>query len=375
MSAQAACLGAKDSKSPTIATLVASTVNVVGDAALVLGPLSLGIAGAAWATVGCQVVAAGLLLRTLRAKGLVDGPSLRQARPGLSAVSLCCPQSAPCLSAPPQPPLSAAALTSARCDAPCLGRTCSPRPTTAPPRAASPPQVPSRAELRRFFAFGAFVFVLLSKQLCYNQGVLLATILGTTAGAAHQCLYSLFRLCCTLGDVTGATAQAFLPQYYKTDEATGKVSFDASAARGTIRRIVGMSAIVAACNTAITFSIPIVLPGIFTADRAVVRLMRAAAPIAAAGLLMHPSVVGMEGCLLATREIRWLISIYVATGTLSLLATQLLLKLTPLRRRLDLNAIWLYLAAYQGVRFVTFAWRLLASDAVSGGAGASGEEE
>ena len=65
MSAQASCLAAKDSSSPTLATLLASVVNVVGDAVLVLGPLAMGIAGAAWATVGCQFVAAGMLLRTL----------------------------------------------------------------------------------------------------------------------------------------------------------------------------------------------------------------------------------------------------------------------------------------------------------------------
>ena len=37
---------------------------------------------------------------------------------------------------------------------------------------------PNRAELRRFFSFGAFIFVLLSKQIVYNQGVLLAAVLG-----------------------------------------------------------------------------------------------------------------------------------------------------------------------------------------------------
>lgn len=83
--------------------LVAAAVNVIGDVALVLGPLALGIAGAAWATVGCQVVAAGLLLRTLRRKRLLDGASLRQR--------------------------------------------------------------PSMAEVRRFFAFGPFIFVLLVKQV------------------------------------------------------------------------------------------------------------------------------------------------------------------------------------------------------------------
>ena len=107
MSAQASCLGAKDSASPTLATLLASVVNVIGDVILVLGPLSMGIAGAAWATVGCQIAAAAMLLRTLRRKGLVDTAALRV--------------------------------------------------------------LPSRQEVRRFFAFGAFIFVLLSKQLVYNQ--------------------------------------------------------------------------------------------------------------------------------------------------------------------------------------------------------------
>ena len=103
------------------------------------------------------------------------------------------------------------------------------------------------------------------------------------------------------------------------------------------------------------------MPGLFTTDFEVMRLMRHAAPWAAAGLLMHPPVVGMEGCLLATKDIRWLVSNYVLTGGLSVLATQLLLKLTRLRRVLDLNAIWIYLATYQGVRFLTFQWRLLLS--------------
>ena len=37
MSAQASCLGSKDSLSPTLATLTASVVNVLGDTLLVLG--------------------------------------------------------------------------------------------------------------------------------------------------------------------------------------------------------------------------------------------------------------------------------------------------------------------------------------------------
>ena len=297
MSAQASCLGAKDSLSPTLATLTASLVNVAGDAALVLGPLAMGIAGAAWATVGCQVAAALVLLRTLRRKGMLDWQQLRH--------------------------------------------------------------LPSADELRRFFAFGAFIVVLFVKQLVYNQAILLASILGTAAGAAHQCLFAIFRLCCTLGDVTGATAQSFLPRYYVTDEASGRVTFDAASARGTIKRIVGMTALVALCNTAITFSVPLLRPGLFTADAEVTRLLRRAAPIAAAGLLLHPPVVGMEGCLLATKDVRWLVRHYVVTGGVAVAATQLLLKVGALRSALSLDGIWLYLAAFQATRAVSFVGRLV----------------
>ena len=54
--------------------------------------------------------------------------------------------------------------------------------------------------------------------------------------------------------------------------------------------------------------------------------MGKAAPFAALGLLVHPSVVGMEGCLLAMKDIPFLIRSYAFTGTISLIATQLLLR-------------------------------------------------
>ena len=50
---------------------------------------------------------------------------------------------------------------------------------------------------------------------------------------------------------------------------------------------------------------------------------------------------------------------YVVVGAAAALATQLLLKVVAFRPLLNLNAIWAYLAVFQAVRFVTFAWRLL----------------
>ena len=96
------------------------------------------------------------------------------------------------------------------------------------------------------------------------------------------------------------------------------------------------------------------------------------------GLLLHPSVVGIEGCLLACKDVRWLVGNYALTGCFSVGATQALLRLPQLRSRLNLNSIWLYLAVFQAVRLATFAWRLFFSGvgfAQKTGAGAGGRSD
>ena len=67
-SAQSACLGMKDIRSPLLVMVAAAVVNFLGDAAFVrnTNPWIGGAAGAAWATVISQYVALGLFLRWLR---------------------------------------------------------------------------------------------------------------------------------------------------------------------------------------------------------------------------------------------------------------------------------------------------------------------
>ena len=57
---------------------MASTLNALLDAALVLGPPRAGAAGAAWATVAAQCASAALLVRTLSRKAFVTRASLRR---------------------------------------------------------------------------------------------------------------------------------------------------------------------------------------------------------------------------------------------------------------------------------------------------------
>lgn len=174
--AQAACLGAKDSLSPTIAVVIAGVVNAALDWFMVI-QLRMGIRGAAWATVICQVVAAAVLMRSMLLKGLTSWAYLGRRRPDIQ-------------------------------------------------------------HIRAFFAFGPFMFVLFMKLVTYNQMVLLATRLGPMEAAAHQVMYSLSRFCFTLGDVCSATAQSYVPQFYvKPREMLNRI--ERTQALRTMTKIVG----------------------------------------------------------------------------------------------------------------------------------------
>jgi hypothetical protein len=191
----------------------------------------------------------------------------------------------------------------------------------------------------------------------------------------RQVLYALSRTCFNLGDATGATAQAFLPrfsrapdpkkahssatppaalapasgtakaegplaspeggggavEYGDSDPGRGGIGGGESAAmaaareralRVTTRRILALTGVVAVAASSTALAVPLLAPRWFTTDPTVTALMATAAPLAALGLLLHPAVVGLEGVLLATRDVAWLVKSYALTGALGVAATQ-----------------------------------------------------
>ncbi|CAN8314616.1 unnamed protein product [Cochlearia groenlandica] len=145
--AQSASLGMKDSWGPLKALAVASVINGVGDVVLCTF-LGYGIAGAAWATMVSQIVAAYMMMDALKKKGY-------------NAFSLC---------------------------------------------------VPSSSELSTIFGIAAPVFVtMMSKVMFYTLLVYFATSMGTSIIAAHQArmlLKSLGIIGATLGVVVGIIGTA-----------------------------------------------------------------------------------------------------------------------------------------------------------------------
>ncbi|CAK7329627.1 unnamed protein product [Dovyalis caffra] len=147
--AQSASLGMKDSWGPLKALAVASAVNGIGDIVLCRF-LGYGIAGAAWATMASQIIAAFMMIDSLNKKGY-----------------------------------NAYAIS-----------------------------VPSPNELMMIFKIAAPVFiVMMSKVAFYSLIVYFVTSMGTLTLAAHQVMIQALFMCTVWGEPLSQTAQSFMPEF------------------------------------------------------------------------------------------------------------------------------------------------------------------
>ncbi|KAL7156561.1 hypothetical protein ABFS83_02G018200 [Erythranthe nasuta] len=158
--AQSASLGMKDSWGPVKALAVASAINGIGDIVLCRF-LGFGIAGAAWATMVSQVVAAYMMIEALNKKGY-NGFAI---------------------------------------------------------------SIPSRNEFLQIFTLAAPAFVaILSKIVFYALLVYFATAMGTKVVAAHQVMIQLYCICAVWGEPLSQTAQSFMPELiYGANRSLSKV--------------------------------------------------------------------------------------------------------------------------------------------------------
>ncbi|KAJ7967258.1 Protein DETOXIFICATION [Quillaja saponaria] len=146
--AQSASLGMKDSWGPLKALAVSSVINGIGDVIL-CSLLGYGIAGAAWATMASQVVAAYMMIEALNKKGY-----------------------------------NAFAIA-----------------------------IPSPEELLKILGLAAPLFVtMMSKVAFYSLLVYFATSMGTHTMAAHQVMVQTFCMCTVWGEPLSQTAQTFMPE-------------------------------------------------------------------------------------------------------------------------------------------------------------------
>ncbi|XP_028548986.1 protein DETOXIFICATION 46, chloroplastic isoform X2 [Dendrobium catenatum] len=148
MVAQSASLGMKDSWGPLKALTVASAVNGLGDVIL-CSICGYGIAGAAWATMFSQVIAAFMMVTSLN-------------KTGFRVFSI---------------------------------------------------SIPSQSDFLQVYEIAAPVFATMTAKVAfYSLLTYFATSMGTITVAAHQVMVNIFCMCTVWGEPLSQSAQSFMPE-------------------------------------------------------------------------------------------------------------------------------------------------------------------
>ncbi|XP_059296881.1 protein DETOXIFICATION 46, chloroplastic-like isoform X2 [Lycium ferocissimum] len=279
----------KDSWGPLKALAVATVVNGIGDIVL-CRIFSYGIAGAAWATMVSQVVAAYMMIQALNNKGYKG-----------FAIS-----------------------------------------------------VPSIDELLQIFMIAGPVFLtMMSKVAFYSLLVYFATSMGTQTVAAHQVMVQLFMICAVWGEPLSQTAQSFMP------ELLYGVNRNLSKARMLLKSLVIVGASFGMVLASLAASIPWLFPKIFSPDPQVIREMHKVLLPYFLALCVTPSILSLEGTLLAGRDLKY---ISLSMSSIFVLASLLLMLLSS--KGLGLSVCWLALVIFQWSRFFMALRRLTLSDGI-----------
>ena len=230
--AQAACLAAKAPRLPLLTIAVASVVNLLGDILLCI-VLPFGAAGAAWATVASQAIAAVVITSQLRVQAPGGQPSLLGAQR---------------LGWPPRP----------------------------------------EAVLRMARLGGPVCVLIAIKILLISVGITsAASRLSPTASAVHAVMMTLLIFSGTFGDGISQAAQSFLPALLGRPAAAFSFS----------RLLLATATVIGLVNCACAGVLPVLAPGLFTTSAAVAEGMRNLAPVMCAALVLHCTSMATEGLL------------------------------------------------------------------------------
>lgn len=300
MIAQAACLGSRDSLTPLMVVLACCSLNGLGDW-LCVCKWGLGIKGAALATAASEMLSMILLVRAV---------ALKQGKRLYPFIKL-----------------------------------------------------PGFKDLKKFMSFAGPVFIaLLGKIICYTSMTMVATGCGSSRLAAHTCMLKIFFFFTTFGDSLSQTAQAFLPGMLARDLKRGAAAVQASvtppprAANLLIRKVLLLGVAVGGANACLAGLVPLKLPHLFTYDAVIKQEMRGLVPLLSWSLLSHACVMGLEGILLAKRELGFLAKSYIFNTALIVLILEHIKSWGPLR---GLHGVWAALLWFQVARCGLFGLRLL----------------
>ncbi|GKY92944.1 hypothetical protein MPSEU_000263300 [Mayamaea pseudoterrestris] len=334
---QAILLATLDTKTPILAVLAASIVNVFGD--LMLRPW--GVQGAAIATAAASVLSAGVLYgavrrrmnewRRLEEEANDDEEEDERMTQSLNEDSAALETSLKVNDSSVdathlEPGLLASAATNSK---------------QQPVPIMSIPDRKSFIELVKLS--GPIFFVILAKIACYGAMTLRATDFGVVPLAAHNIMMRIYFFYGTFGDSISQTAQTYLP-------ATLYPKLDSKSFNKILRRLITIAAIVSIVNSQACMLILRHCGRFLVRDAGIVGMMSQNAGFVGLALMLHPFIMFLEGVVIASRDFRTLTMTYVATLGLHFSVLNFFCQSFP--------AIWRTFFVFQAIRAGSFSWNV-----------------
>ncbi len=366
--AQSVCLADLDTMTPGYAVIVASVVNVIGDVGLVP---KYGIAGAAMATAVAGVTATMILMHKVHWKMKMwrqrevdmyqayyqhhqhnHQHQQQQQQQQLHNVTMTTLGNGTIASAVihgTTNTTTSMTMTHVAERNNHLNQTTVTATTTLPSFPTLPPPVPllslpDRASFTKLVKLsGPIFFVMLGKIICYSAMTLRATNFGILSLAGHNIMMRIYWFMACFGDSLGQTAQSYLPSVLLYQDQKWR--------RQLIQRLLIMATCIGLGVSQLARAILHNMAGMFTKDAHIIQIMSQQSTWMAFSLLLDPFIMLCEGCIIATRDLRFLVLNY--SLTMGLLWT--LLHLTA---QSSLSQVWRALFLFHGIRLFQFATRV-----------------
>uniref|UniRef100_M0ZV28 DNA-damage-inducible protein f n=1 Tax=Solanum tuberosum TaxID=4113 RepID=M0ZV28_SOLTU len=214
--------------------------------------------------------------------------------------------------------------------------------------------IPSTDELLQIFTIAGPVFLtMMSKVAFYSLLVYFATSMGTQTIAAHQVMVQLFMICAVWGEPLSQTAQSFMP------ELLYGANRNLSKARMLLKSLVIVGASSGTILASVAASIPWLFPKVFSSDPQVIREMQKILLPYFIALFVTPSILSLEGTLLAGRDLKF---ISLSMSSIFVFSSILLMLLSS--KGLGLSGCWFALVVFQWARFFMALRRLTLSNGI-----------
>ena len=381
-SAQSACLGMKDIRSPLYVLLAAAVVNFFGDVLFVgsSNPLIGGAAGAAWATTFSQYAALGMFLKWLRSPGKKNDKVQQQLDDHESSPASTVNISNAIMEltgahgskgsgrrAKFSQALKSLRMSSSSNDAGADDKATAKK--ADDDTFSTRGFLKNKMQKRDIFKFPSpdsakefLPYVLpvtttsIGRVSSYAaMAHVVASSLGTVAMAAQQIVLSLFYCLTPIADSLGLTAQSFVPGIHSQKDSSNRPE----AIRQTTTNFYKAGAIFSAAMVGAVATIPI-FSKFFTSDPTVVGMVNSVAPFLALFFASHGMFSASEGVLLGQKDLGFLGKSY-ATFFAVVPALMLQVKRAALSgtRVVDLTSVWGVFVSYQLFRSVMWGLRLL----------------